>query len=337
MSNIVLKVLLPKNNQNLEKKNDRRLNAANQMRENGGLLSTEIENQFTAEAAISAGLPLKKFKISDLVVHPYNVRPKTGSFDLEGLREQLRREGQLDPIHVVPYQDGFAIMEGQRRWLAAPGAGLSELLGWEHPPLKDPFDVYAFGQMIHESRRDATAYDKAVVWGRMIDDGLFTTAAELAVRAGLDTSTVHKSLSILKAPPGVLHEIQTSPMRFSDRHLYALAQINTNGGAIAATEAARSVALAPEDKPMSARKLEALAAAFEKNGTAPSRGRRKNSVPIVIRSATGAEIGALKAFRDGRMEFKPVKPLPERVAERLTEAVKLVFATELQAHFESGK
>lgn len=313
------------------------MNAANQMRENGGLLSTEIENQFTAEAATFAGLPLKKFKISDLVVHPYNVRAKTGSFELDGLREKLRTEGQLDPIHVVPYRDGFAIMEGQRRWLAAPGAGLSELLGWEHPPLEDPFEVYDFGQMINESRRYSTAYDKAVVWGRMIDDGLFNNAVELSARVGLDTSTVTKNLAILKAAPSVHHEIQTSPMRFSDRHLYALAQINANGGPSAATDAARSVAIAPEDNLVSARKLETLAAAFEKSGVAPSRGRKTNCVPIVIRSLDGDEIGALKAFHDGRVEFKPVKPLPRPIAERLTEAIKLLVATELQAHFESEK
>lgn len=46
-------------------------------------------------------------------------------------------------------------------------------------------------------------------------------------------------------------------------------------------------------------------------------------------------MGALKSYRDGRLEFKPSQPLPEAVAERIAEAVKLVFANELQQHFLS--
>lgn len=283
-------------------------------------------------------MPLRRFKICDLVVHPYNVRPASAhTTDLISFSEQLRAEGQQDPIHVVPYLNGWAIMEGQRRWLAAPGAGITELDGWEHPAPEDPFEVYAFGQMIHASRKDTTAFDQAVVWGRMIDDGLFATPSELAKRAQVDDSKVSRSLAILKVGSGVLDEVRQAPDRFTDRHLYAIVQICSIGGEDAAIKAARSVVLAAKDKPVSARKLEALAAAYAVSGKAPARGRRKNSVPIIVRTAGGQALGAIKAFKDGRLEFKPDRPLPEEVSERLAEAVKTLFATELQAHFGGGE
>ena len=309
---------------------DERVSRALDMQSRGGLL--EIAGRYTAQSAIEHKLPLQRFKRSDLVVHHYNVRPASGESDLAELTEQLRTQGQLDPIHVVPHKGGFAIMEGQRRWLAAPAAGLDELDAWVHPEPEDPFEIYAFGQMIHESRKDTTAFDQAVVWGRMISDGLFVTPSELAKRAEVDDSTVSARLKILKAGAQVLAEIRSAPARFTHRHLYAIAQIADSGGEDAATDAARSVVLASGDSPVSARKLEALAAAFVQSGHAPTRGRRKNSVPMSIRSPSGEVMGAMKSYRDGRLEFKPAKPLPEAVAERIADAVKAVFASELQLH-----
>ena len=293
-----------------------------------------LKSRYSAAAAIVGRLPLRKFKISDLVVHPYNVRPASAhTTDLVRFSEQLRAQGQQDPIHVVPYLNGWAIMEGQRRWLAAPGAGITELDGWEHPAPEDPFEVYAFGQMIHESRNDTTAFDQAVVWGRMLDDGLFATPSDLAKRAQVDASRVSRSLAILKVGSAVLDQIRQAPDRFTDKHLYAIFKIYSAGGEEEAVMAARSVVLAAKDKPASARKLEARAAAFAVSGKAPTRGRRRNSVPIIVRAPGGRTLGAIKAFRDGRLEFTPDRPLPEEVSERLAEAVKALFVTELRAYF----
>ena len=70
-------------------------------------------------------------------------------------------------------------------------------------------------------------------------------------------------------------------------------------------------------------------------GTAP-RGRRKNSVPMAIRSTNGEPLGALKLFREGgRLEFSPASPLPEPVAERIADAVKAVLQTELMNYLAS--
>ena len=289
--------------------------------EGNGLL--EQQGRYTSEAAREKGLPLRRFKLSQLVVHPYNVRPESAHHDLKGLSDQLRTEGQQDPIHVIPYKGGHAIMEGQRRWLAAPEAGLTELDAWVHPKPMDEFEVYAFGQMIHESRKDTTAFDQAVVWGRMIEDGLFATGVELARRANVDVSKVSRSLSILKMPPSVLEQIRRATTRFTERHLTSIAQVNEHAGSDIAAAVARSVAEAEVDKPVSARKLEALAESYKTSGDAPRRGRRKNSVPIAIRSANGDVLGAIKAFRDGRLEFKPQRVLSEANAEQLAD---LVFA-----------
>lgn len=307
---------------------EERLSASLRVRNEGGLL--DLGQKYTAESATERRLPLRKFKLSELVVHPYNVRPVSAGSDIASLSDQLKAEGQLDPIHVVPYKTGWAIMEGQRRWLASPAAGLTELDGWVHPEPDDSFEVYAFGQMIHKSRKDTTAFDQAVVWGRMMDDKLFTTTSDLARRAQVDDSKVSRSLSILRVGTPVLDEIRAAAVRFTDRHLYALTQIHGSGGIEQALKAARAVATAPADKPISARKLEALAASFAELGSAPTRGRRKNSVPLLIRSEGGAVMGELKSYRDGRLEFKPAQPLNEANAENLAEVIRLAVASELQ-------
>lgn len=314
--------------------------AAERMRADGGLLSKSpltVVNPYTVEVATTQKYPLRKFRLSELVVHPYNVRPESGSSELSELTAKLAAEGQLDPIHVVPYLDGFAIMEGQRRWLAAPAAGISELDGWLHPAPTDPFEVYAFGQMIHDSRKDSTAFDQAVVWNRMIRDKVFASAAELARRLQLLESQVSRALKIVSASKLVLDEIRQAPARFTHRHLYAIAQINEAADDATAAEIAHSVVVAPAENPVTARRLDALAATFVKTGGGPTRGRRKNSVPLSIRSSSGQVMGSIKSYRDGRLEFMPASPLPEDVAERVAQAVRSLFTAELQSHFEKAQ
>jgi hypothetical protein len=170
----------------------------------------------------------------------------------------------------------------------------------------------------------------------MMDDKLFPTTSELARRAQVDDSKVSRSLAILRVDSSVLDEVRSAPTRFTDRHLYALSQIHHAVGTDRARDAAHAVATATTDKPVSARKLEALFISFSESGSAPSRGRRKNSVPMAIRSSTGEVMGAMKSYRDGRLEFKPTQPLPEAVAERIAEAVKAIVCAELQAHLTQG-
>ncbi len=307
---------------------DERIDKATAVMNAGGLLAS----RYTSEAAVAAGLPRRKFKVSELKVHPYNVRPVSGRTNLDDLVVQMKEHGQQDPIHVVPHKGGWAIMEGQRRWLAAPLIDLEELDAWVHPEPPDLFEVYEYGRMIHSSREDTTAIDDAIVWWRMIEDGVVADQAALAIRAKLDQSTVSRTLAVLKAGPRVLDEIRKAPARFGDRHLYAIAQIHDRGGEEAALDAARRVITAPDDKPLGARKLEALAAELS-DQDGPKKGRRLHSVPLVIRNTEETAIGTIKAYRDGRLEFRPTSPMPEADAEKMAQEVKaLISRYLLSAH-----
>lgn len=299
---------------------ERRLNQANQIMAKGGL---EI---YTAQAAQAAGRPLKKWKRSELIVHPYNQRPVSGDEDLEDLTTSMQKHGQQDPIHVVMWQGKPAIMEGQRRWLVAGALDIDELDGFEHPTPEDPTEIYMYGRSIHSSRAEPTAIDNAVVWGRMIDDGVIDQKS-IAEKCALDVSVVSKSLSILKAGSRLITEVKKAPKLFSARHLNALAQISSRAGEDRAIEEAKKVFLASEEKPVSARSLEKIAERLAHEQ--PVKSTRKRSTQVSIRDGSGVALGNLQYWKTGKFNFEPTAELSEELADKMAEEIKLVISRHL--------
>lgn len=298
-----------------------RLAQANEIMSAGGL------SIYTAEAAKAAGRPLRKWKRNDLIVHPYNQRPVSGDEDLDDLTISMQKHGQQDPIHVVMWDGKPAIMEGQRRWLVAGALGIAELEGFEHPVPDDLTEIYLYGRSIHASRAEPTAIDNAVVWGRMIDDGVIDQKA-LAVKCGLDTSVVSKSLSILKAGTKLIAEIKKAPKLFTARHLNALAQISAKAGEDRAIEEAKKVFLAPEDEPVSARSLEKIVERLSQEQ--PVKPTRKRSTQLAIRDSAGASLGNLQYWKTGKINFEPVTEMAEDAAEKMAEEIKGVISKYVQ-------
>lgn len=300
---------------------EKRLAQANQIMSAGGI------NIYSKAAAEAAGRPLKKWKRKDLIVHPYNQRPVSGDEDLEELIVSMQKHGQQDPIHVVMWEGKPAIMEGQRRWLAAGVLNIEELDGFEHPVPDDLTEIYLYGRSIHASRAEPTAIDNAVVWGRMIDDGVIDQKA-IAEKCQLDTSVVSKSLSILKAGGRLINEIKKAPRLFTARHLHALAQISAKAGEDRAIEEAKKVFLAPEDEPVSARSLEKIVERLTQEQ--PVKPTRKRSTQLAIRDSAGASLGNLQYWKTGKINFEPVTEMAEDVAEKMAEEIKSVISKYVQ-------
>lgn len=295
---------------------ERRLENAEAIMANGGL------QIYSKEMAIEKGLPLMRFKVGELVVHPYNQRPVSANEDLSELEKSMAAHGQQDPIHVVPYQGGYAIMEGQRRWLSAKNLSLSELDGFLHPMPDDAFEIYAYGHSVHGSRVQPTAIDLAVVWGRMIEDGV-ADQGKIAARTEMDKSEVSRALAILKTGPRILDEIRKGSARFSARHLYAISLIHSRGGESKALEVCRSVIAATDDKPVTTRHLERIAESLQNPET--PKPTRKRSTQLVIRGKEGEGVGFFQFWRTGKFTYEPEATYAESDAEALVEKIRAVI------------
>lgn len=146
-------------------------------------------------------LPLEKLDISEL-----NVRRREITADLDELAKSLDRFGLQQPIVVEPKGERFAIVIGQRRYLAA------KQLGWDQMPalvLSQPLKriqatLFSFSENIQ--RRDLSAQDKAeacsYLWGEL---GSVRAVAEAL---GITPQTVRKWLGYAAVPDAVKSLVQ---------------------------------------------------------------------------------------------------------------------------------
>ena len=141
-------------------------------------------------------LPLEDLDISEL-----NVRRREITADLDELAKSLARFGLHQPIVVAPKGERFAIVVGQRRYLAA------KQLGWDQMPalmLSRPLErvqaiLFSFSENIQ--RRDLSAQDKAEAC--LYLRGELGSVSAVAEALGVTSQTVRKWLGYAAVPDAV--------------------------------------------------------------------------------------------------------------------------------------
>ena len=146
-------------------------------------------------------LPLESLDISEL-----NVRRREITADLDELAKSLDQFGLQQPIVVEPKGERFAIVVGQRRYLAA------KQLGWDQMPalvLSQPLErvqatLFSFSENIQ--RRDLSARDKtdACLYLR----GELGSVSAVATALGVTPQTVRKWLGFAAVPDAIMALVQ---------------------------------------------------------------------------------------------------------------------------------
>jgi ParB family chromosome partitioning protein len=125
-----------------------------------------------------------------------NFDPKS----IQELANSIKETGILQPIVVVPEQDHFKIIVGERRWRAAQKAGLEKI----------PVLIRALGteQQIEASlvenlqREDLNPLEIASAYNRLAEE-LDYTQEQIAEKVGKDRASVANYMRLLKLPPSV--------------------------------------------------------------------------------------------------------------------------------------
>ena len=146
-------------------------------------------------AAIGRMIPLEELQ-------PNASQPRKDVGDLQGLTDSVREKGVLEPLLVrfLPESGKYMIISGERRYLAARAAGLSELPCIE----KDLDDAETLEVALIENlqRKDLTPFEEAdgvqALAGRF---GL--THEEIAKKVGKSRSSVTEVLSLRTIPDEV--------------------------------------------------------------------------------------------------------------------------------------
>ncbi len=146
-------------------------------------------------AAIGRMIPLEE-------IEPNAGQPRKEIGDLQGLTDSVREKGVLEPLLVrfMPESGKYMIISGERRYLAARAAGLSELPCIE----KDVDDAETLELALIENlqRKDLTPFEEA--------DGLHALAGrfgltheEIAKKVGKSRPSITEVLSLRTIPDDI--------------------------------------------------------------------------------------------------------------------------------------
>jgi len=143
-------------------------------------------------AAIGRMIPIEE-------IQPNASQPRKEIGDLQGLTDSVREKGVLEPLLVrfMPESGKYMIISGERRYLAARAAGLSELPCLE----KDVDDAETLELALIENlqRKDLTPFEEAdgvqALAGRF---GL--THEEIAKKVGKSRPSITELLSLRSIP-----------------------------------------------------------------------------------------------------------------------------------------
>ena len=150
-----------------------------------------------AESAITGGT-VREIPIGLIENNPYQTRHKVDEAALHELTESIRESGVLQPILVRPSSNGlFQLMAGERRWMAARGAGLETVPA----VVKAASDQQALEFTIIENlqREDLNPMEQARAFERLSVE-FQLTQEQIAKRTAKDRASVANYMRLLKLP-----------------------------------------------------------------------------------------------------------------------------------------
>lgn len=145
-------------------------------------------------------------KVDQIRRNPFQPRSEFDEQSLDELAKSIGLHGVLQPVLVRKTEQGFQLIAGERRWLAAQKAGLNEI------PCRvmELADREVSEAAIEENlkRKDLNVLEKAQAFQDYVDR-FGCTIEELGKRLSMDRSTVSNMLRLLELPEPVrklLHE-----------------------------------------------------------------------------------------------------------------------------------
>ena len=156
---------------------------------------------------------IRLLPLEDLDTSEFNVRRREITADLDDLAKSMDSYGLYQPIVVTPKGDRFAVVVGQRRYLAA------KQLGWDQMPAliltETPARVQATVLSLSENvqRRDLSPRDKADACVYLREQ--LGTNRAVAEAIGVTPQTVRNWLGYAAVPEPIKEMVHTGGSRSS--------------------------------------------------------------------------------------------------------------------------
>jgi ParB family transcriptional regulator, chromosome partitioning protein len=138
-----------------------------------------------------------EIEVDQIKANPFQPRMKFDDQTIEGLARSIRESGIVQPVVVVPEEDHYKIIVGERRWRAAQKAGLKKIpVLIRNVPKEKQLEISLI-ENIH--REELNPLEIAQAYQRLIEEQKYTQQ-ELAEKVGMDRTSVTNYLRLLKLP-----------------------------------------------------------------------------------------------------------------------------------------
>jgi ParB family chromosome partitioning protein len=141
--------------------------------------------------------PTREIDIDRILPNPDQPRFKVDEQALEELAESIRQNGVLQPVLVRPWRDGYQLVAGERRLLAAQRAGLLKVPAVVREVPDDRLLLLALVENIQ--REQLNPIEEAQAYQSLLEQ-LKATQESLCGQIGKERSTIANALRLLKLP-----------------------------------------------------------------------------------------------------------------------------------------
>ncbi len=139
-------------------------------------------------------------EIEKIRPNPHQPRTQFDEASIDELARSIKETGIIQPLLVVPEEDHYKLIVGERRWRAAQRAGLRVVPVIIRNMTEDKQLEVSLIENIH--REDLNPLEIAEAFERMVDQ-LGLTQQEVADRVGKDRASVANYIRLLKLPPEI--------------------------------------------------------------------------------------------------------------------------------------
>jgi ParB family chromosome partitioning protein len=145
-----------------------------------------------------------ELEIDEIRPNPFQPRMKFNDQTIEELARSIKESGVVQPVLVVPEEDHYKIIVGERRWRAAQKAGLRKIpVLIRNIPKEKQLEVSLI-ENIH--REELNPMEIAQAYQRLIEEQN-CTQQDVADKVGKDRTSVTNYLRLLKLPKQVQDQV----------------------------------------------------------------------------------------------------------------------------------
>jgi ParB family chromosome partitioning protein len=183
----------------------------------GSLLPEDFDNSLLTDKKDR----VQKLLISDITPHPDQPRKSFAKQELDELAASIKRFGILQPIVVMPHNEGYAIVAGERRFRAAGQAGLTHIPAMIRS--LQELERLEIALVENVQRVDLSPLEQARSIARLNQE-FNLSLQDIAKRLGKAQTTIINSVRLLQLPDFVQHALENREI--SEGHARSVLALN---------------------------------------------------------------------------------------------------------------